>query len=44
MNKEDYIEIANEKLNNSISKKIMIHQIDTYYNVKKELVKEFIIK
>ena len=37
MNKEDYIEIANEKLNNSISKKIMIHQIDTYYNVKKEL-------
>ena len=34
MNKEDYIRITNEKLNNNFSKEIMIHQINTYYNTK----------
>ena len=34
MNKEDYIKITNEKLNNNFSKEIMIHQINTYYNIK----------
>ena len=34
MNKEDYIKITNEKLNNNISKEIMIKQINAYYNAK----------
>ena len=34
MKKEDYIKITNEKLNNNISKEIMIKQINTYYNAK----------
>ena len=29
MNKEEYIKITNEKLNNNISKEIMINQINT---------------
>ena len=34
MNKEEYIKITNEKLTNNQSKEIMIHQINTYYNIK----------
>lgn len=34
MNKEEYIKITNEKLTNNHSKEIMIHQINTYYNIK----------
>ena len=34
MIKEDYIKITKERLNNNISKEIMIKQIDSYYNAK----------
>ncbi len=36
MNKEDYIKIVQERLNNN-SKKIMIKQINNYYIAKKSL-------
>ena len=34
MNKEDYVRITNEKLNNSVAKEIMIRQINVYYDIK----------
>ena len=37
MNKEEYIKITNEKLTNNQSKEIMIHQINTYYNIKENI-------
>lgn len=37
MNKEEYIKITNEKLTNNHSKEIMIHQINTYYNIKENI-------
>lgn len=38
MNKEDYIKIVNEKLKGN-SKKIMLNQIDKYYNSKNYIIK-----
>ena len=37
MNKNEYIKITNEKLTNNHSKEIMIHQINTYYNIKENI-------
>ena len=34
MNKENYIEIINEKIKNKNSKQIMINQINNYYDSK----------
>ena len=39
MNKEDYIRITKEKLNNNISKEIMVKQINAYYDAKENYTK-----
>ena len=38
MNKDDYIKITNEKLKNNVSKKIMVRQINVYYDIKDKVI------